>query len=200
MQDSSDFKWFLGRILLGQVPLLPDQMFRVDVEFVADVLMKFPVRQQSVGSLESVGFGESLGVIEGDFDLKMAQVRTAVSLGDVQLFAMRHALAVQPRLVIEPDRVDDQNVAFPFRDRVAHPERLQIYGVPAAVQEQLPLAVHIAFIQNDDERRRLNELLRKGRNSRYSGGKTMPLGIVLAQVSAALFKEGVGPWLQWNLP
>src|SRR5262245_59230056 len=69
----------------------------------------------------------------------------------------------------------------------------------AAVQKQLAIAVHIAFIENDDKLWRLNELLRKGRNPRYTRRQAVSFRIVFAEIRAAFFVKRVGPRLQRNL-
>ena len=148
-------------------------MIDVDIELVADVFVDFPVLKQRVGSCKRVGLRECLGIFESDFDLKVSQVGPAVAFDHMKLIAVRNSLAVQPGLVIETDRVHNKSVAVPLCNRVSHPQRIKIFGVPATVQKELPIAMHISFIENDDERGRLNKFLRKWRNTRDTGGKAM---------------------------
>src|SRR5262249_5918003 len=102
-------------------------------------------------------------------------------------------------LVIESDRIHDERVAFPPCDRIAHPKRLQIFRMTAAVQKQLPITVHVAFIEDHDEFRRLNEFLWERGNTRNSCRKAASLGVIFAQTSATLLVHSVGPGLKRNL-
>ena len=51
--------------------LFPYQMVRIHVELIADVFMDFPVREQGVRAIKSVGLGEGLGIFERDLHLKV---------------------------------------------------------------------------------------------------------------------------------
>src|SRR5437868_6056656 len=116
----------------------------------------------------------------------MAEIRPAVALGDVQFIGMWYALTVKPGFVIESDGVDDKGVTVPFGNRIAHPQRLEVFRMTATIQKELTIAMDVSLIKNDDQRGRLNELLRKWRNPRDTGRQTMPFRIILAQIRPAL--------------
>ena len=59
----------------------------------------------------------------------VAGVGALERLHQVQLVAVWVALRVEPREAVEPDGVDDQRVAIPFRDRLTEPRRVRILGV-----------------------------------------------------------------------
>jgi hypothetical protein len=101
--------------------LLTHEMLRIHVELRADILVNLPVGKQRVGSLERVRLRERLRIVHRDLNFQMPQIRTAVPLDNMQRVAMRQALAVQPSLVIEPDRVHHQSVAVPLGHGIAHP-------------------------------------------------------------------------------
>src|SRR4030095_1847847 len=111
------------------------------------------------------------------------------------LLAMGHTLAVQPCFVIEADGVDNKSIAIPFRDGLSHPQWLQILGMSASVEKQLPITVHVSFVQNNHERGSLYELLWKRRDSGNSGGKAMAFGVVFAQIGTALLVQRFCPRL-----
>jgi hypothetical protein len=64
---------------------------------------------------------------------------------------------VQPGLIVESRRIDDQRIAVPSADRVAAPRGLRINGKRAAVRVDLPVRV-VHFIQHRDDARRLQDL------------------------------------------
>src|SRR6266508_3393993 len=66
---------------------------------------------------------------------------------------MRMAALIEPELVVESDRVDDERVAFPPPDRMAEPRGIEVGGVLAPVQENLAKAVDVRFIQQVQVRR-----------------------------------------------
>ena len=71
-------------------------------------------------------------------------VRPRPALDRVQLLGVRRALAIEPELVVEADRVDDERVlAFPAADRMAEPRRIELRRMLAAVHEDLAVAVDV---------------------------------------------------------
>ena len=152
--------------------LFPGQVLCVDVELVADVLVNLPIGEQREGPVEGVGFGERLGVFERDLHLEMSEIRTPVAFDDMSLKPMLSTTSVS---------------RVPFRDGIAHPERVKILWMAASIEKQLAIAMNVALIENHDQRWSLNKLLREGRNPRHAGGKTMPFRIVFAQVGPAFF-------------
>src|SRR5262249_30524558 len=97
------------------------QMLGINIEFIANVLMDFPVRQQGIRAIEGMRFGEGLGILQSDFHLKVPEIGSAVALDDMQFLGMRDALAVQPGFVVESDGIDDKRVTIPLGDGIAHP-------------------------------------------------------------------------------
>src|SRR3954469_24372739 len=67
-----------------------------------------------------------LRVVDGDPDLQVAEIAPREPLGDAQRLTVREPAVVEPGDVIQPDRFDDERVAFPLADRVAEPGRLRI--------------------------------------------------------------------------
>src|SRR2546426_11838834 len=132
-------------------------MLGVHVELIADVLVNFPIRKQRVCPIKCVGFGKYLRIFEGDLNIEMPEIRPRVAFDDVQILAVWNTLTVEPCLVVKSDRVDDKRVGFPFGNRVAHPQRLQILRMTTTVKEQLAIAMNIAFVENHNQRWRLDE-------------------------------------------
>ena len=60
------------------------------------------------------------------------------ALDELHLLAVRHGDAIEPRLVVEVRRLDDERLAFPMADRVAHLRRRQVRPMLAAVRVDLP--------------------------------------------------------------
>src|SRR5688500_17367834 len=64
---------------------------------------------------------------------------------------------VEPRAFLEANRVDDERVAVPSSNGVAHEARVRILWQRPSIHEDLPIA-HI-LREHDDERRCLYDLL-----------------------------------------
>ena len=89
--------------------------------------------------------------------------------------------------------LDDQRVAFPASDRIAHPRGIGIWLERAAVHEDL--AVHQVVVQQDDERRRLDDAghpVTRGQVDRPER-QAQRLHAVLAELETALLVERIRP-------
>ena len=86
-----------------------------------------------------------------DLDGHVPQIGARVAFDGVQLFGVRVAQIVEPELVVEPDRIHHQRVLVPGADGVPVPGGIRIVGM-LAVHEDLPEAVDVAFIQDEDVR------------------------------------------------
>src|SRR5262249_57787221 len=98
----------------------------------------------------------------------MTQIGARVAFDHVQLIAVRNALAIEPGLVIESNRVDDKNVAVPMGDRITHPERLKILRRTRAVKEQFAITMKVTLGEYDHKRWGLDKFLSRGTNARNS--------------------------------
>src|ERR1700758_5361251 len=84
--------------------------------------------------------------------LESSQVLPRVALDSVQLLSVRMAAKIEPEFVVEPNRIHDQGIAVPVRDRVPVPGGIRIGGMLSA-QEDLPVAVNIALEKEVNVRR-----------------------------------------------
>src|ERR1051326_5539817 len=91
------------------------------------------------------------------------------------------AFRVDPRLVVEADGVDDERVAFPLADRIAHERRVQIRRMTASVGRDTANQMHV-FVQDRDARRVLQDFDRKRRPERARNARRQaaPRRIVFA--------------------
>src|SRR5262245_12453974 len=64
---------------------------------------------------------EHARILDGHFICDVVAIEWREALDQVQLLAVKISGAVEPRLVVEVDDVDDERVAFPSPARVAHP-------------------------------------------------------------------------------
>ena len=115
------------------------------------------------------------------------------ALGDLQRFAVEVAGLVEPGLVAEAHRVDDQRVAFPPAARVAHPE-IEILHVRRAVQEHRPRGVG-ELVGDADVLRRLRDLERERQvgRARHAGHVALPQRIGHQPVLEVLVPLGQRP-------
>ena len=106
-------------------------------------------------------------------------VGARVALDRMQFLGVRRPAEIEPELVVEADRVDDERVAFPMANRVSIPRRIEISGMLASVHEDLTVAVDVALEQQERVRGRLQDSPRIRVAPRYAGRETVGLGIVL---------------------
>src|SRR4029453_15735233 len=106
---------------------------------------------------------------DGHLVEELAELRTTITFDGVQLLGVRVAGKVEPELVVEADRVDDERVAFESSDRVAVPRRIGICRMRTAVHEDLPVAVDVALEQEEHVRGRLQDAPWIRRLARHAG-------------------------------
>ena len=75
----------------------------------------------------------------------MIGVRAAVAFDDVQLLGGGMTGEVKPEFFVEADRVHDQRIAFPPGNGVTIPRWIRIVRMLATVEEDLAVAVDVAF-------------------------------------------------------
>ena len=99
-----------------------------------------------------------------------------VALDGVKLFGMRMADEIEPEQIVEPDRVDNQRVASPNARPSARTRWDSDQRDACAVHENLPVAVDVAFKQEINVGRSLDDLPRIGRlpRARLWAGNWLP--------------------------
>ena len=107
---------------------------------------------------------------------------------------------IEPVVVAEADRVDDERVAVPAARRVPHVARHGVLDGPAAVEENL--AKHrVLFVQDHHDARRLDDLQRQRYRvqDRQAARLAVRNGIVDAAALETLLKQLRGPRLKQRL-
>src|SRR5215471_8186404 len=90
-----------------------------------------------------------LGIVNRNFHVHVTKVAAMKSLDGVICIAVWMATVVEPRLIIETFRLDDECVAFPFADRIAEPRWLHFGRKPSPIREHLPV---VTLILKQDQR------------------------------------------------
>src|SRR5580765_2871865 len=121
----------------GWMRLFADEVCRVPVLLVADVLLQLDVGCQRGVLRSRPRFPKRTLIVERDLDLEMPEVGTPHALGDVQLVAVRLAVEIQPAAIVKSDRVDDERVAVPGADRVTEPVRTDRRWMRPPVEQHL---------------------------------------------------------------
>src|SRR5688572_12586152 len=160
---------------------------------VADELDELGVGEQPLIHANRERLRVSRWIINGYVDLQGTEIRPAEALGHLRATRHRAALHVEPDVVAEANRLDDELVAFPVSDGIAVPPGLQILvddGQGPAVHEDLPKAF-VAFIHDDDEVRRLDDLarLRVQVKLRQAHRQAPGVGVVLLIIGHALVAQ-----------
>ena len=104
---------------------------QVLVVLFADALDEIGVRYERHASLTVHGLVYALGssiVTSMSMWPMFGRVKRSI---DAQRFGPGQAAHVEPGLAVLPDGLDDQRVAFPVADRIAHPGRLRILAAAA---------------------------------------------------------------------
>ena len=128
--------------------------------FSLQTVSSVAVRQQNLSRLHGKRLCVHRGIVDRDRDVEVAEVAAAKTLLDVQRFAVRMPRHVETRAIGKPRRVDDKRVAFPPADGISTPGRVEILRKAAAIHVDLPEVV-VQFVQQRDDRRRLNDLERR---------------------------------------
>ena len=158
------------RILLHRVILL------------ADVFLNLPFGLQFKNSRGCPGLRVRFRIVNRVPVLERVMNHAAHAFDDVQRIRMRQAHRVEPGLVIETDRVNDQRVAFKFADRVPHVRRFQIARMSSPIHEDLPHQ-GLVLVNDHDAVARLNNLPGKRlKHGARNAGRNASLGRVHAHV------------------
>src|SRR6516165_10910513 len=147
------------------------------------------------------GFGIGFGIVDGDLKVHVAIVFAVEALDHAQRVGRRAAQLIQPRLAVETAGLDNQGVAVPSADGIAHPRRVQIALELAAIKEDLPPQIE-RFIKDRNEFRRLDDLPWGRRRVDFGDALGQAIGVrVFFGMGAvdALLEERFGPRLERNL-
>src|SRR5580693_8467320 len=106
-------------------------------------------------------------------------IDAANALGDVQSVRVRLAAVTEPSLIVEPYSIDDQRIAFPMANGVAHPARFGILHMAATIGKDLADVVAV-FEKHEHSSRSVNKFhwIKEQIDSRHAGGKTLKVGVV----------------------
>src|SRR5215471_12503663 len=99
-------------------------MLRRSLVLVANELDQLLIERELVAHANREGLRVRLRVVDRHVDLEVTVVRSPPPLGHLALRRHRAALNVEPHIVAETDRLDDERIAFPVTDGVAIPPRL----------------------------------------------------------------------------
>src|SRR5450631_900203 len=90
--------------------LLSDHVRRVPVVLFADALDEIGIRQQAPGELDRPRLRIRLRIVDGDFDIHVADLRPRETFGDAQGFGPWQSPHVEPGLAVLLDRLHDERV------------------------------------------------------------------------------------------
>src|SRR5579859_837619 len=101
------------------------------------------------------------------------------AFGDVQSVRVRLAAITEPSLIVEPYSIDDQRIALPMANGVAHPTRFGILHMSAAIGKDLANVVAV-FEKHEHSSRSVNKFhwIKEQINSWHAGRKALKVGIV----------------------
>ena len=123
----------------------------------ADVLQQVRVRRQQPLRFHREGPGKHFRIVDGHFEIHVAEVATPESFGNAKRFGLRMSGAVEPALVVETRGGDDECVSLPSPDRVPQPGRIGILRKIATIGEHGSMRTVGRLIQDHHQRRRLDD-------------------------------------------
>src|SRR5689334_5349610 len=106
---------------------------------LAHVLEYFRVSDVGLYHAQSERLRKSLGIVKCHFQLQMSEIRAPIPFRESEGFGLGVAAYVEPALVIEADRIDDQSIPFPMPDRISQPGWFGIFGQLSAIHEDCPM-------------------------------------------------------------
>src|SRR6185312_8765090 len=116
--DSSYWIKLLGnRQPGGPALLLADVVLRILI--YTHELTQLRVRHEAAVDDGIERFRIGLRIVDRDLDLEVAEVQPADALGELRRARQRAAAHVEPAVIHQPRRFDDERVAVPVADRVA---------------------------------------------------------------------------------
>src|SRR5215471_13640130 len=108
-----------GASLRGTSPGYPSstllQMLEELFVFKADFVDKLCVDNNALLQRDGPGLGVGFGIIDGDLDFEVSEVRAANLFPHFGRFGHHTSVPIDPRVVAQTDRVDHQSIAGPFR-------------------------------------------------------------------------------------
>src|SRR2546425_9414205 len=128
--------------------------------FGAEVFEQVFVRNQALPLRVRDEFAVGLGIVDRHIDVEMAGIGAPKSLDYVQIGAVWMAHTIEPSAIPESFTVDNQRIAFPAADGVAHPSRVRVRRECTAIKKDLTV-YSVLLVKNDDEIRRLDDLVRQ---------------------------------------
>ena len=79
----------------------------------AVLLHQIGIREKNKVELDRKGLCEGLGIIQGKLQFHASEIEAMKALGEMQIFAVRMAIRVEPATVIESRGIDYKRVTFP---------------------------------------------------------------------------------------
>ena len=177
------------------MPVSPDRCGPIALVF-ADVLQQVGVRRQQPLRLDGERPGEHFRIVDGHFEIHVAEVATPEAFRDAKRFGLWMSGAVEPAPVVEPRGGHDQRVPLPSSDRVSQPGGIGILGKIAAIGEHGSMRAVGRLVQHHDQRRSLDD---PGQVEeiveRDADGEASREGTVLPGIPHALQEQRLGPGL-----
>ena len=160
------------------------------IVFVTDVLGHFEIRFQRGPAVDHPRHGQRARIFDGDFHFHVPEVDAVEGFGQMHLFRVRRSGEVIPGNFVEADRIHHQRVTIPVRARVSIPGRLQIFGMTAAIDKELPVHVSISLKEHQHQFRRREQRRVIWRRAWRPARQTSRLEI---------FRASFGPVIRYDL-
>src|SRR5579863_7917663 len=153
------------------------------------------VGMQAGGELNRKRFGVVHRIVDGEFDLQVAEIAPAEALGHMRRFASRMAECIQQDLVVQSRGLNHQSARIPPSHRIPQPRRIGIGGKLASISVYMAVRV-VALVEDHYLFRRLDdfEWHRDQVGARNPHRQTMAFRINDRALASALSKPFGGLW------
>src|SRR5215472_15724362 len=85
---------------------------------------------------------------------------------------------IEPEQIVEANRIDHKRIALPVADGVAVPGGVRVFGMLAAIHEDLPEAMNVSFEKEEKAAWSRGNRPRIRSHTRDTGGQAISLGVI----------------------
>src|SRR5215469_4905234 len=118
--------------------LFRDKVLNVLLVLIANVVQQVRIQRDDLIQLDGPGFRVCFGIVHGDFDFEIPEIRSPEAFCDSCDICQRIPRSIEPNSILKTCGLDYQGVSFPLASGVSVPGWVRICGQGSCVREDLP--------------------------------------------------------------
>ena len=126
------------------------------------------------------------GIVDGDFYVYAPEFRAGEAFRDVRPGCSGVSCEIEPGFIVESYPIDYECISVPATYGVAPPGFFYAWVVSPAIEKDLAIAVHVAFVEDQKEAGRLHDFPGIGIFAGRAHGEAKAFEVVLAVLQVAL--------------